>query len=67
MNLVSAEGYKNAGVQFLKIKKTGEIWVSMKDSRNGLGVRNIFDLVSKKYIAFVGKKIQLKKKLNNIK
>ena len=34
MYLISAERYKNAGVHCLKIKKTGEIWVSMKDCGN---------------------------------
>ena len=47
MNLISAEGYKNAKVHFLKIRKTGKIWVSMKDVGDGLGVKNITDLVSK--------------------
>ena len=37
MNLISAEGYKNAKVEFLPI--TGKIWVvSMKDVGNGIGV-----------------------------
>ena len=31
MSLISAEGYKNAGVSHLIIKETGELWVSMKD------------------------------------
>ena len=31
MYLISAEGYKNACVHFLKLKKTDEIWVSMKE------------------------------------
>ena len=47
MNLISAEGYKNAKVHFLKIRKTGEIWVSMKDIGDGLGLKNISDLVLK--------------------
>ena len=47
MYLISAEGYKNAGVHFLIIKKTGEIWPSMKDVGCGMGVKNISDLVSK--------------------
>ena len=45
MNLISAEGYKNAKAHFLKIRKTGKIWVSMKDVVDGLGVKNISDLV----------------------
>ena len=43
MYLISAEGYTNAGVHFLKIKKTGEIWPSMKDIGSSLGVKNISD------------------------
>ena len=31
MYLISAEGYKNAKVDFLAITATSEIWVSMKD------------------------------------
>ena len=47
MYLILAEGYKNANVGFLTIKKTGEIWVNMKDVGSGVGVKNIYDLVSK--------------------
>ena len=36
--LISAEGYKNAKVDFLTIKTTGKIWVSMKDVKIGMGV-----------------------------
>ena len=45
MYLISAEGYKNAGVDLLIINKTAEIWKKMKDVKNGLGVQNISDLV----------------------
>ena len=44
MSLISAERYKNAGVFCLKIRKTDELWVSMKDVGVGLGVKNIYDL-----------------------
>ena len=47
MYLISAEGYKNAGVHFLRVIKTGKIWVSMKNVHNGLGVKNISALVLK--------------------
>ena len=47
MYLISAEGYTNAGVHFLMIRKTGEVWSSMKDIESGLGVKNISDLVLK--------------------
>ena len=39
MYLISAEGYENANVDFLTIKITSEIWVSMKDVGSGMGVK----------------------------
>ena len=48
MYLISAEGYKNAEVDAKIVRKTGEIWVSMKDVGSGMGVKNISDLVLKK-------------------
>ena len=39
MNLISVEGYKNTKAHFLKIRKTGECWISIKDVGNGLGVK----------------------------
>ena len=45
MYLISAKEYKNASVDFLKVRKTGETWASTKDSGRGLGVKNISDLV----------------------
>ena len=41
MCLISTEGYKNANVEFLTIKITNEIWVSMKDVGSGIGVKSI--------------------------
>ena len=67
MYLISAEEYKNANVEFLTIKATSEIWVSMKDFGSSIGVKNISDLVLKKYIAFAKQKILQKNKLMNIK
>ena len=43
MYLISAEGYKNAKVDFLTTKITSEIWVSMKDVGSSMGVKNISD------------------------
>ena len=37
MFLISAEGYKNGGVQFIRVWETGEIWASMKDAGSGMG------------------------------
>ena len=47
MYLISTKGHQNAKVDYLKIRKTGEIWVSMKNVGDGLGVTNISDLVLK--------------------
>ena len=47
MYLISTEGYKNAGVHFLRVNQTGEIWPSMKDLRKGLSVKNMSNLVLK--------------------
>ena len=47
MYLISAEGYKNADVHILIIKKNGEICPSMKSVGSGMGVKNVSDLVSK--------------------
>ena len=66
MYLVSAQGYINAGVRFLKIEKTDEIWPSMKDIGSGLGVRNISDLVIKEIHGIYEKK-ELKEEIKNYK
>ena len=42
MYLISAEGYKNAEVDLLIIKNTGETWTKIKDVQNGLGVQEHF-------------------------
>ena len=47
MYLISAEGYKDDGGDFLRIKKNVEIWIKLKYIQNGLGFQNIFDLVLK--------------------
>ena len=57
MNLISAGGYKNAKVHFLKIGETGEIWVSMKDVGDGLGVKKKSDLVLKEIYGIYEKKL----------
>ena len=51
MYLISADGYTNAGVHHLSVKKTGEIWVSMKNAHHGLGVKNMSDLILKNCVA----------------
>ena len=61
MNLISAEGYKNANVHCLKIRKTDELWVGMKDVGVGLGVKSISDLVLKEIRGIYEKKKELTK------
>ena len=45
MYLITVEGYKNANVEFLTIKTTSEIWVSMKDVGSSMGVKSVSDLI----------------------
>ena len=47
MYLIAAGGYINAGVHFLRVQKTGEIWRSKKNGGSGMSVKNISDLVLK--------------------
>ena len=47
MYLISAEGYKNEGVDLLRVKKTGKIWISMKNAQDSLDVKNTSNLVLK--------------------
>ena len=60
MYLISAEGYKNAGVHLLRVRKTGQIWVSMKNVRNGYMLK-ISDLILKDIHGRYGKKNLTKK------
>ena len=61
MDLISAGGYKNAGIHFLKIRKTGELWINMKDVGDGLGDKNISELVLKEiYDAYAKKELTKK-------
>ena len=47
MYLISAEGYKNAGVDMLIEKETSLIWAKMKNVHHGLGFQNMPDPVLK--------------------
>ena len=66
MYLISAEGYKNAGVHLLRVRKTGQIWVSMKNVRNGYMLK-ISDLILKDIHGRYGKKTSQKSKLKYTK
>ena len=67
MDLISAEGYENAGVGHLIIKKTSKLWVSMKDIGDGLGVKNISDLVLKEIQGHYGRKHLTKEEIKCFK
>ena len=65
MALLSEQGYTNAGVNFLKTRKTGKIWVNMKCIGDGLGVKNIPDLVLKEMRGIYEKKELTKEEIKN--
>ena len=67
MYLVSADGYINAGVYFLKIRKTNKIWISMKNVGSDLGVKNISTLVLKEIYGIYRKKNLTKEEIKNYK
>ena len=67
MYLISAEGYKNANFEFLTIKITNEIWVSMKDVGSGIGVKNVSDLVLKEIYGICETKNHSKEQVNECK
>ena len=64
MYVISAEGYKNAKVDFLIMKTTSEVWVSMKEIRSCIGVKNISDLVLKEIYGISETKDSKKKQVN---
>ena len=63
MSLISSEGYKNAGVFHLIIKETDKLWVSMRDAGDGLGVKNISDLVLQEIHGICEKKTLTKEEI----
>ena len=67
MYLISAKGYKSANVEFLKIKKTSEIWVNMKNVGSGMGIKNISDLILKEIFGCCETKSPSKEQVNEYK
>ena len=55
MSLISAKAYKNAKVHTINVKN--DLWISIKDVANGLGVKNISDLVLREIQGHYEKKI----------
>ena len=67
MYLISTKGYINAGVHLLRVETTGEIWPSMKDVGNGMGVKNISDLFLKEIYGICEIKNRTKEQINEYK
>ena len=67
MYLISAEGYKNAKVNFERVRKKGEIWASMKNVRSGTGVKNISNLVLKEIHGILKTKTLTKEQIKKYK
>ena len=67
MYLRSAKGYKNERVVMSIIKKTGEIWASMKNAHKGLGVKNMPDLILKEIYSIYETKDLKKEQIKNTK
>ena len=60
--LISTEGYINAGLHLLRVRKTDEIWVSMKNVHGSLGIKNMSNLVLKEiYTGMEQKTLQISK------
>ena len=66
MDLISIEGYRNAKVICLK-NKNGDLWVIMKDVKEGLGVKNKSDLVLKEIYGAYRKKNLTKEEIKYYK
>ena len=67
MYLISAEGYKNAGVHFLRVRKTGEIRSSVKDVHKSLDVKNMSDLILKEICGIYKTKNLIEKQIQKYK
>ena len=67
MYLISAEGYKNGGIQFLRVQKTGKIWPSIFHVGRGMGVKNISHVVLKETHGILETKNSTKEQINEYK
>ena len=67
MCLISVEGYGNSAVAKLIMEKPGEIWVSMKDVHEGLGLQNMSDPVLKQIYGIYKTKNLTKKQIRKYK
>ena len=65
MSIISAKAYENAKVYSIQVKN--DLWVSMKDVGNGLGVKNISDLALKEIHGIYEKKKLTKEEIKYFK
>ena len=63
----TTEWYKNTKVYFFKKRKNGKTWVTMKNVHNGLGVKNMSDLVLKEIYGRYGTKKLTKEQIRRYK
>ena len=56
MCLILAGGYENSRVHILTIKRSSEIWMSLKTVHNGFGFKSMSDLISKEIYGRYGTK-----------
>ena len=54
-------------MHFLRVRKTGEIWLSMKDVHKGVGVKNMSDLILKEISSIYETKKLTNKKIKKYK
>ena len=58
---------QNAGVPFLRVQKTDEIWQSMEGVGSGMGVKNISNLVLKEIYGICETKNPIKEQIKEYK
>ena len=47
MVVITVQAYKNAGIDIVIVKSKELFWVKTSDVQNGLGLKNVLDLVRK--------------------
>ena len=66
MVVITVEKYVNSGVHTITIKNKNLFWVKMIEMQKGLGLKNMPNLIKKKYVVFVRQKTLQKNKRKNI-
>ena len=66
MVFIFVEAYKNAGIHVIKDNEN-YFWIKMKDVQDGLGIKNIYDSVTKEVQGiFETKKLAKEQKKNSM-